>query len=106
MAIELTEAAATQVGGYLEQRNVEGLRPSVKATGCAGYEYIVGYAESIDEGDQVFETKGIPVVVDAESLPLIDGTIVDYVTSGISKTFKFTNPNAAGECGCGESFNI
>ena len=106
MAIELTEAAAIQVGGYLKERDVEGLRLSVKPTGCAGYEYIVGYAESIEEGDQVFESKGIPVIVDAESLVLLDGTVVDFVASGISKTFKFTNPNAAGECGCGESFNI
>lgn len=106
MAIELTEAAAVQVGGYLQERDVEGLRLSVKPTGCAGYEYIVGYAESINENDQVFESKGIPVIVDAESLPLIDGTVVDFVASGISKTFKFTNPNASGECGCGESFNI
>ncbi|MFK8030733.1 MAG: HesB/IscA family protein [Gammaproteobacteria bacterium] len=106
MAIELTDAAATQVGGYLKDREVEGLRLSVKATGCAGYEYIVGYAETIDDSDQVFESKGVSVVVDAESLPLIDGTVMDYVTSGISKVFKFSNPNAAGECGCGESFNI
>ncbi len=106
MAIELTEAAALQVGGYLKERDVHGLRLGVKPTGCAGYEYIVGYAESIEEGDQVFESKGIPVIVDAESLTLLDGTVVDYVKSGISRTFKFTNPNASGECGCGESFNI
>ncbi|MEM7081238.1 MAG: iron-sulfur cluster assembly accessory protein [Pseudomonadota bacterium] len=106
MAIELTDAAATQVGGFLKERAVQGLRLSVKPTGCAGYEYIVGYAESIEDGDQVFETKGISVVVDEKSLPLIDGTIVDFVESGISKVFKFTNPNATGECGCGESFNI
>lgn len=106
MAIELTEAAATQVGVYLKERDVEGLRLAVKPTGCAGYEYIVGYAESIEEGDQVFESKGIPVIVDAESLELLDGTVVDFVTAGISKTFKFSNPNASGECGCGESFNI
>ena len=106
MAIELTEAAAVQVGGYLKERDVQGLRLAVKPTGCAGYEYIVGYAESIEDGDKVFESKGIPVIVDADSLVLLDGTVVDYVKSGISKTFKFTNPNASGECGCGESFNI
>lgn len=106
MAIELTDAAAAQVEHYLGQRSVQGLRLSVKPTGCAGYEYIIGYAEAINEGDQVFESKGISVIVDAESLPLLEGTQVDFVSSGISKVFRFINPNATSECGCGESFNI
>lgn len=106
MSIQLTPAAAEQVNSYLAQKEVEGLRLSVKPTGCAGYEYIIGYAESVDEGDQVFESQGVPVVVDEKSLPLLSGVIVDFVTSGISKVFKFTNPNATSECGCGESFNI
>lgn len=106
MAIELTTAAAEQVSRYLSERSVEGLRLSVKPTGCAGYEYVIGYADAINDDDQVFESKGIPVIVDAQSLPLLAGTQVDYVTSGISKVFKFSNPNATSECGCGESFNI
>jgi len=106
MSVQLTPAAAAQVTEYLSQRDVEGLRLSVKPTGCAGYEYIIGYADSIEKDDQVFESQGISVIVDAQSLELIDGTVVDFVTSGISKVFKFTNPNASSECGCGESFNI
>ncbi|NNF16737.1 MAG: iron-sulfur cluster assembly accessory protein [Gammaproteobacteria bacterium] len=106
MGIELTSAAAEQVTRYLHERAVEGLRLSVKPTGCAGYEYVIGYAESINPDDQVFESKGIPVIIDAKSLPLLEGTRVDFVTSGISKVFKFINPNATSECGCGESFTI
>jgi iron-sulfur cluster assembly protein len=106
MSVQLTDAAAAQVSRYLDGKAARGLRLGVKPTGCAGYEYIIGYAESVEDSDQVFETNGISVVVDAESLPLIDGVIVDFVTSGISQVFKFSNPNATGECGCGESFNI
>ena len=46
------------------------------------------------------------VVVDAESLPLVDGTELDFVKEGLNEAFRFHNPNAAGECGCGESFNV
>ncbi len=40
------------------------------------------------------------------SLPLIDGTVVDFVKQGLNEAFKFQNPKAKGECGCGESFNV
>ena len=106
MTVQLTDAAARQVNQYLESRQSEGLRLSVKPTGCAGYEYVIGYAEAIADDDEVFETNGVSVVIDQESLPLLQGVVVDFVPSGISKVFKFTNPNASGECGCGESFTI
>ncbi|MEO1582771.1 MAG: iron-sulfur cluster assembly protein IscA, partial [Pseudomonadota bacterium] len=38
--------------------------------------------------------------------PLLDGTQVDFVKDGLNEMFRFSNPNAAGECGCGESFNV
>jgi iron-sulfur cluster assembly protein len=45
-------------------------------------------------------------VVDRESLPLLDGTQVDYVRKGLNESFQFTNPNVKDECGCGESFTV
>ena len=44
--------------------------------------------------------------LDPESLPLIDGTIVDFVKQGLNEAFKFQNPKARVECGCGESFSV
>ena len=75
-------------------------------TGCSGYSYVINYAEDISDADIVFEDKGVKVVVDADALPLIDGTEVDFVKSGLNEAFKFKNPNVSGECGCGESFNV
>jgi len=46
------------------------------------------------------------LVVDAVSLPFLDGSDVDFVKEGFNESFKFNNPNAASECGCGESFNL
>jgi len=107
MAISLTDSAATRVRNYLEARGGGvGLRLGVTKTGCSGYSYVINYAEDITDADVVFEDKGVKVVVDAEALPLIDGTEVDFVKSGLNEAFSFRNPNVTGECGCGESFNV
>ena len=83
-----------------------GLRVGIKKTGCSGFAYVVNYADEIHPGDAVFEARGVKVVVDSASLPLIDGTVVDFVKQGLNEAFKFQNPKAKGECGCGESFNV
>ena len=107
MAISLTESAASRVRNYLQARGEGiGLRLGVTRTGCSGYSYVINYAEDVTDADVVFEDKGIKVVVDAEALPLIDGTEVDFVKSGLNEAFSFRNPNVTGECGCGESFNV
>ena len=107
MAISLTESAATRVRNYLQARGEGiGLRLGVTKTGCSGYSYVINYAEDITDADIVFEDKGVKVVVDSEALPLIDGTEVDFVKSGLNEAFSFRNPNVTGECGCGESFNV
>jgi len=39
-------------------------------------------------------------------LQYIDGTTVDFGREGLKEAFKFDNPNAKNQCGCGESFNV
>jgi iron-sulfur cluster assembly protein len=107
MAISLTEPAADRVKSHLEARGSGlGLRVGVTKTGCNGFAYVVNYADSIEDDDVVFEDHGIRVVVDRDSLELIDGTEVDFVKEGLNEAFKFRNPNVKGECGCGESFSV
>jgi iron-sulfur cluster assembly protein len=107
MAILLTESAADRVRSHLEKRGAGiGLRVGIKKTGCSGFAYVVNYADEIRPEDSVFEVRGVKVVVDRTSLPLIDGTVVDFVKQGLNEAFKFQNPKAKGECGCGESFNV
>jgi iron-sulfur cluster assembly protein len=107
MAISLTQSAATRVRSFLEKRGRGvGLRIGVRKSGCSGYAYTIDYADAIDADDVVFDRDGVKVIVDSESLGLIDGTEVDFVKDGLNEAFKFRNPNVKGECGCGESFTV
>ncbi|HUO66153.1 MAG TPA: iron-sulfur cluster assembly protein IscA [Gammaproteobacteria bacterium] len=107
MAISLTQSAATRVRTFLEKRGRGvGLRIGVRKSGCSGYAYTIDYADAIDADDVVFDRDGVKVIVDPESLGLIDGTEVDFVKDGLNEAFKFRNPNVKGECGCGESFTV
>ena len=107
MAISMTEPAADRVKTHLSARGKGiGLRLGIKKTGCNGFAYVVNYADSVEDGDVVFEDHGVKVVVDRKSLEVIDGTQVDFVKEGLNEAFKFRNPNVTGECGCGESFSV
>jgi len=107
MAISLTEPAAERVRTHLDARGSGvGLRLGIKKTGCNGFAYVINYADEIHDVDVVFEDHGIKVVVDKDSLALIDGTEVDFVKEGLNEAFRFRNPNVTGECGCGESFSV
>ena len=107
MGITLTPAAADRVRHFLSERgHGVGLRLGIRKTGCSGYAYVVNYADTVETGDRVFDSEGVRVLVDAESLKLIDGTVVDFVRQGLNESFRFRNPNVRGECGCGESFSV
>ncbi|MFA5683009.1 MAG: iron-sulfur cluster assembly accessory protein [Lysobacteraceae bacterium] len=105
MAIQLTPAASQRVRDFLARREAgSAFRLGVKKTGCSGWGYAVDVADKVQPDDTVFDFDGVRVVVDADSLPLVDGTEVDFVRRGLNSEFVFRNPNAAAECGCGESF--
>jgi iron-sulfur cluster assembly protein len=107
MAVSLTDSARDRVLAFLRNRgHGVGLRLAVKKTGCSGFAYVVNYADDIGHDDVVFEQGGVKVIVDPESLRMIDGTEVDFVREGLNEAFRFRNPNVKGECGCGESFNV
>ena len=107
MAITLTERAAQRVKDFIANRGSgEGLRLGVKTTGCSGMAYVLEFAEGADEGDQVFESQGVKIFVDAKSLLYIDGTELDFAKEGLNEGFKFNNPNEKDTCGCGESFTV
>ncbi len=107
MNIQLTAAARQRMHNFLAERpDAAGVRFGVRKTGCSGYAYTVEIADSIATNDQVIDQDGMKIVVDAKSLPFIDGTEIDFARQGLNAAFVFRNPNVTGECGCGESFTV
>jgi iron-sulfur cluster assembly protein len=107
MAITMTAAAAQRAKSFLQQRGKgAGIRLGVKTTGCSGLAYVMEFVDQVEETDTVFDADGVRIIIDGKSLAYLDGTEVDYVKQGLNEGFEFTNPNAKGECGCGESFNV
>lgn len=91
-----------------ENRSVEDsyLRVSVKGGGCSGMMYNLSIAGERNEGDTVVECDDIRVLIDPKSKLFLHGLTLDFTTGLNGKGFVFSNPNAKGTCGCGESFNV
>ncbi|MCY4157121.1 MAG: iron-sulfur cluster assembly accessory protein [Gammaproteobacteria bacterium] len=107
MGLRLTPRAEARVMEYLRRRGSGlGLRVGVTETGCSGYSYVLDYADEVGSDDLVLRQNELNIIVARESLPLLDGTEVDFVQKELNEQFVFTNPNATGECGCGESFTV
>lgn len=107
MAITVTDAAAQRAKSFLDNRGKGlGLRLGVKTTGCSGLAYVLEFVDELNPDDEVFEDNGVKIIVDGKSLVYLDGTQLDFKKEGLNEGFEFNNPNAQGECGCGESFNV
>jgi len=108
MAVELTEAAANHVVAELAKRGDGlGLRVGTRKSGCTGFAYVVDYADRVEDADHVFESHGVKLVVDGNSLAHVDGMVIDFVkTNLLNQGFEFRNPNIKDMCGCGESFSV
>ena len=104
--ISLTESAATRVATQLAAHDALGLRLGAVESGCSGYKYALDFARQVEADDLVFESFGVKVIIDQNSLAILGGTEIDYVAEGLNQTFKFNNPKATDECGCGESFAV
>ena len=107
MAITLTENAARQIRRSLAKRGKGiGLRLGIKKVGCSGLAYTFDYADDVGAGDALFESHDAKVIVDKEALQYLDGATLDFKREGLKESFKFENPNAKAQCGCGESFSV
>lgn len=105
MSISLTAAAAERARQYIAQQpGGAGLRFGVRKNGCSGFAYVVDVATAAMPDDTVVDVGDVRVFIDAASLPHVEGTEIDFVRRGVNQEFVFRNPQATGECGCGESF--
>jgi iron-sulfur cluster assembly protein len=107
MAVTLSSTAVEHVRKSLSQRGRGvGLRFGVRKAGCSGWAYQIDYADEARADDLRFEAEGVAIFVDPDSLPLVDGTCIDYRRQGLNASFQFDNPNVKDNCGCGESFTV
>lgn len=107
MAITMTSAAADRVRSFLVNRGKGvGLRLGLRTSGCSGMAYVLEFVDSLNDDDEVFDIEDVKIIIDAKSLIYLQGIELDFVKEGLNEGFQFNNPNAKGECGCGESFTV
>lgn len=107
--ITVTDKAKEKIGELLQQEGrtaQHNVRVSVKGGGCSGLMYDLDFDDQIHPADQVFEDKGVKILVDKKSLLYLLGTVLDFSDGLNGKGFQFINPNASRTCGCGESFAV
>ena len=99
--------AATYLAAQLAKHpGAVAVRLAALPSGCSGFRYRVDPVDTVHENDNVFGSGGVRVVVDAASLPYVQGTTLDVVDEGLSRRLRFDNPNVRQTCGCGESFGV
>jgi iron-sulfur cluster assembly accessory protein len=105
--VTVTDAAAQKIKSMLEEQesSSQGLRVGVMGGGCSGFQYKLAFEEGEDEMDQVVESNGVKLFIDAKSCLYLNGVKLDYHDGLMGAGFKLDNPNARSTCGCGESFS-
>ena len=105
--ITLSPSAAARVAAIAAKQGKPAiLRLAVEGGGCSGFQYRFGLADAPEGDDLLVEADGVALVVDAVSLDLVAGCVVDYVESLGGSAFKVENPQATAGCGCGSSFAV
>lgn len=106
-SVTVTERAAVKAQSLLAAKgHPDGmLRVFVVGGGCSGYQYGMAIATSAEAEDHIIEAEGgVRVVVDRDSIPMINGAEIDYVEDLMKSGFTIYNPNATSSCACGSSF--
>ncbi len=107
--LTISDKGAEKVHEFLASQQADvslaGLRVGVRGGGCSGFQYQLAFDEQRDQ-DAVFESHGLKLLVDRESLPFVSGSTIDYEESLQGAGFKVNNPNVVAACGCGSSFRV
>lgn len=83
-----------------------GVRLTTPKRGCSGLAYSLTYVTEAKAGDEAVSTPGGTLFIDGGSLLYLIGSEMDWVEDDFAAGFVFNNPNAKGQCGCGESFTV
>ena len=105
-AVTVTPRAAAQIARMMDRDGRSGRRVGVKKGGCAGMEYTMEWADSVNPLDEVVEIDGARVMIAPMAQMFLIGTEIDYETGLLESGFRFRNPNVVESCGCGESIKF
>lgn len=113
MSVTFTEKAVIEVKKIMNEKElqtgVDVLRVQINSGGCSGFSYGLSFCKK-DEidilNDTQLEIHGMEYVIDNKSIPLMNGTVVDFHDEINRRGFIFTNPMAVKGCGCGNSFSV
>ena len=111
MSIILTDKALSEIKKDMEEQNISTdenvLDVGVNGGGCSGFQYCLGFKKKSDTdplNETTYKFEGLEAVIGNSSLPLIEGTTIDFHQGLEKRGFIFNNPNSKGGCGCGNSF--
>jgi iron-sulfur cluster assembly protein len=104
--LTISEQAAEKIKDMLAEEETPNmfLRLGVQPGGCTGFTYGMGFDDEEHEDDQVLNIHGLKVVIDKDSVELLNGVEIDFKESAMGGGFTIHNPNAIATCGCGNSF--
>lgn len=109
MTLSLSDNAARRILHLISEENSPHslmFRVMISGGGCSGFQYNFSLDHQVNQDDQMFEEKGVTIIIDEASVPLIEGAELDYVEELIGSSFVMKNPQASTSCGCGNSFSI
>ncbi len=106
--ITVTANAAARIADLIAKapEPAVGVRLTTPKRGCSGLAYSLTYVAAAKPGDEAVATPGGTLFIDAGSLMYLIGSEMDWHEDDFTAGFVFTNPNAKGMCGCGESFTV
>lgn len=91
----------------LKSNNHKYILLSVKGGGCNGLKYNVSTSsDDVLKLDETINIDGVPIVICGQSLMYLIGTNIEWKTDTMGAGLRFSNPNAASSCGCGDTFSV
>ena len=101
--ITLTPKAITKVEDILskEKSKTAMLRVVAMPSPGGSIQYMFAIEDNPAENDKIFEFENVKVLIDENSIDMIQGSEIDYIDSIMRSGFVISNPNLAGGCACG-----
>ncbi|MEX0991691.1 MAG: iron-sulfur cluster assembly accessory protein [Actinomycetota bacterium] len=106
--VSVTEGAATKIKQLAtkEGRDEAILRLRVLAGGCSGFTYKLGFEDAPADGDSLIRVGDATVLIDQASVPIVQGSTLEFNDAMLGGGLRVVNPQAVSECACGDSFSI